>query len=124
MGDKWGLVVDDEPRCAALLKRVVERCGLRAEVARDGEGALDMMRARRPDVVLLDMLLPVMDGDEVLATMRADPDLRDVPVIILTVAGGFADDADYDDPHLRKPLDTVEVERLIREMLGLGDAGE
>jgi CheY-like chemotaxis protein len=119
MSDKRALVVDDEPADAAFLAMVLERCGVRAEVAVDGGEGLEMMRARRPDLVLLDMMMPVMRGDEVLATMRADPDLRDVPVVVLTSPGGFGDDATYEVPHLRRPFVPVEVERLIREALGV-----
>lgn len=119
MGDRWALVVDDEPADAAFLATVLERCGVRAEVAVDGGEGLEMMRARTPDLVLLDMMLPVMRGDEVLATMRADPDLRDVRVIVLTSLGGFGDDATYGVPHVRRPFEPAEVERLIREALGL-----
>lgn len=119
MSDKWALVVDDEPADAAFLVSVLERCGLRAEVAVDGGEGLEMMRAQRPDLVLLDMMMPAMRGDEVLASMRADPSLRDVPVIVLTTPGGFGDDVIYDVPHTRRPFHPAEVERLIREALGL-----
>lgn len=123
MGDKRVLIVDDDPACAELLGRVVELCGEEAQVAGDGQEALEMMRASRPNLVILDMLLPVVCGDEVLAIMRGDSELKDIPVIVMTVPAGFADAAVYDGPHVRKPLDTVEVMGLIRQILG-DESGE
>jgi len=123
MPRRLALVVEDEPANARLLSLLVERCGLRAEVARDGREGLEMVRAHRPDLVLLDLNLPVMRGEEVLATMRADPDLRDVPVIVVTTMDYPSDDAAPGVPYIRKPYSPAEVQQVICEILG-GEGGD
>jgi len=120
MSDRWVLVVDDDAVFASWLTRVVKECGLRAEVARHGREGLRMMRARRPDLVLLDLLMPAMGGEEVLAAMRADPDLRDVPVIVVSSLEPPAGSLASDIPHIRKEFEPEELMRMIREALEQG----
>ena len=79
------LVVEDDPSAVRLLKAYLEPEGYRVRVAPDGEQALLDVRAERPAAILLDVLLPGMDGWEVLRRLKADPDLRDIPVVIVTV---------------------------------------
>jgi signal transduction histidine kinase/CheY-like chemotaxis protein len=79
------LVVDDDPPTQALTVRTVERLGLTAAVAGDGAAALAWLDANPlPRAILLDLLMPAMDGFEFLHHMRARPEWRDVPVIVLT----------------------------------------
>ncbi len=79
------LLVEDDPSAVRLLREYVDKAGYGLRVARDGESALAMARAHRPDAVLLDVLLPGVDGWEVLRRLKADPDLGDIPVVIVTV---------------------------------------
>ncbi|MBI2942156.1 MAG: response regulator [Chloroflexi bacterium] len=86
------LVVDDDPEMVRLLARMVQsgrRARDRREVraAADGAGALQAMRERRPDLVLLDLLMPGIDGYGVLEQMRGDEQLRNVPVVLVTARG-------------------------------------
>ncbi|MBI2941438.1 MAG: response regulator [Chloroflexi bacterium] len=80
------LVVEDDPELSRLLKKMVSLVSRRYQVrqAFDGATALAAMRADRPDVVLLDLVLPEVDGYEVLQAMRASPELRSVPVVVVT----------------------------------------
>ncbi len=80
------LVVDDDPQMARVVSRVLEMSGRNYEVLRacDGEEALRKMRWRRPDVVLLDLVMPVRDGFSVLAEMRRDGALQGIPVAVIT----------------------------------------
>lgn len=80
------LLVEDNPGDVLLTRKALERSGILFElqVASDGIEALTLLRARRPDVVLLDLNLPKMSGREVLDTVKRDEDLRRVPVLILT----------------------------------------
>ncbi|CAN5529938.1 hypothetical protein BH24GEM3_BH24GEM3_26550 [soil metagenome] len=78
------LVVDDDPDARRIAARVLERAGARVRMAADGESGLAEMRIQRPDVAVLDLMMPVLDGFGVLAAMRADPALRDIPVVVLT----------------------------------------
>ena len=79
------LVVEDDPSAVRLLRAYLEPVGYRVRVSPDGEQALEDVRAERPAAILLDVLLPKLDGWEVLRRLKADPDLRDIPVVIVTV---------------------------------------
>ena len=83
------LVVDDEPEMVRLLARMVRAAypHCRVQGADDGEAGLAAMRRERPDVVLLDLLMPGVDGYAVLAAMREDERLRDVPVVVVSAKG-------------------------------------
>ena len=78
------LVVDDDPVNRSLLARSLEREGHRHAIAENGREALEMLRAEPFDVVLLDVLMPEMDGYDVLAAIEADAGLREIPVIMVS----------------------------------------
>ncbi len=80
------LILDDDPRMARLLSRMIRSAPREYEVVRaySGSEGLRKMRCQRPDLVLLDLIMPEMDGYAVLAQMRADAGLRDIPVVVIT----------------------------------------
>jgi CheY-like chemotaxis protein len=78
------LVVDDAEDIRLLCRLHLVRRGYRVTQAANGQEALDSARADRPDLILLDLMMPVMDGWECLAELKADPVLRSVPVFIIT----------------------------------------
>jgi len=78
------LVVDDDPLFADLVVLHLERQGWQTRVALDGRQGLDAARAERPDLVLTDWALPKLDGVHLCKVARADPDLRDVPLILMS----------------------------------------
>ena len=78
------LFVEDDPAVAQMYKLKLELDGYQVEVAPDGEVALHMARSEPPDIILLDIRLPKLDGFEVLEALRADPTTRAVPVVILS----------------------------------------
>ena len=84
-GSSSVLVVEDDPSAVRLLRAYLEPEGYRVKVAPDGEQALLDVREDRPAAILLDVLLPGMDGWEVLRRLKADPDLRAIPIVIVTV---------------------------------------
>jgi CheY-like chemotaxis protein len=100
------LVVDDDDAVRTLMRRTLAREGFRVIEAPGGEEGLALAREHRPDVVTLDVIMPGMDGWSVLSAMKADPGLRDVPVVMLTIADerglGFALGA---SEFLTKPVD-------------------
>jgi signal transduction histidine kinase/DNA-binding response OmpR family regulator len=110
------LVIEDEASSARLLQTYLSKAGFRVRVATDGENGLALARAHRPAAIVLDILLPGIDGWEVLRQLKSDQALREVPVIIATVVDergvGLALGAvDY----LVKPVDPdALVERLGR----------
>lgn len=117
------LIVDDEPLNVDLLEQQLEEQGYETCAARNGIEALEKLSEYQPDLMLLDWMMPGMDGIEVLAQLRADPRWRALPVIMLTARGTTADkvaglDAGADD-YLSKPIDEAELGARIRAMLRL-----
>ncbi len=102
------LVVDDDELSVRLVRHVLEQHGFEVEAVTDGVAALDALEHRPPDVVVLDVMMPGMDGGEVLERVKSSPRLQDVPVIMLTsraddedVIASYRSGADY---HITKPL--------------------
>jgi DNA-binding response OmpR family regulator len=123
LGMKTVLIVDDAPDIVSLLIGALQAEGVRLLSAADGDSALRIARAERPDLILLDWILPGRDGLEVCQALRAesDPKLRDVPVVLITahtepehVAAGFrAGATDY----LTKPFKVAHVRSRVRGWL-------
>jgi diguanylate cyclase (GGDEF)-like protein len=115
------LVVDDSNATRRILRRTMEKAGYGVAEAADGLAALVACRTQSPDLVLLDIDMPVMDGPTVLARMQEDDELSEIPVIFLTARTGGADVAaglqlgahDY----LRKPVEPVELEARVAAAL-------
>jgi len=78
------LVVDDEPPIVRLMEFILARQGHQMLVAVNGEEALEKVRSQNPDLVLLDIMMPRIDGYEVARTLRADPATQDLPIIMLS----------------------------------------
>ena len=119
---KTVLVVDDERPIVTLLSRLAQGCGASVEIAHNGKEALEKMRANLPDLVLLDLIMPIMSGEEVLAVMETDPQLKDVPVIVISTKAAVGPGVERNVPLMRKPVEPTEVKQVIREQLGLCDA--
>lgn len=81
---KTVLIVEDEQSMQRALKNKLEHAGFSVRTASDGEGAVAALQADKPDLVLLDLIMPKLDGISVLRKMKADDALRSVPVVILT----------------------------------------
>ena len=81
------LVVEDEPSLQKLLEYQLKRIGHEIVVAPDGQQALALVKSYRPDLVLLDVMLPVMGGFQVLREMQEDESTSDIPVIMLSAKG-------------------------------------
>ena len=107
------LVVDDDPATVYLLELNLELEGHDPVSVTDGRAVLDRMREYRPDVVLLDIMLPYVDGWQLCEAIRADPELTDTPVVLLTARTGAEDvergKAVGGDAYITKPFDPAEV---------------
>ena len=115
------LLVEDEAALVTLLRYNLEREGFRLVDARDGEEALVLAKEERPDLVLLDWMLPLMSGLEVCRQLRRAAETRDVPIIILTARGEEADkvrglDSGADD-YITKPFSPAELVARMRAVL-------
>ena len=78
------LCIEDEPQMIDLIKLILENKGYQVLGAEGGQQGLDMMRAEQPDLILLDLMMPEMDGGDVFHHMKEEVDLRDIPVIVVT----------------------------------------
>lgn len=124
MADPLVLVVDDEPNIVETLSFVLEMEGFRVATAEDGEQALAQVAALRPPVVVLDAMMPRRDGFDVCRTIKADPGLAGVHVVMLTAMGQKADReraiAAGADHFMTKPFDEEELLALLRRLTGQG----
>jgi two-component system, OmpR family, alkaline phosphatase synthesis response regulator PhoP len=118
------LVVDDEPNIVMSLRFLMEREGLEVEVAPTGEAALQALARTRADLVLLDVMMPELDGFQVCERIRANPAWAGVKVIMLTAKGR---DVERDkgralgaDEYVTKPFSTRELVARVKQMLGVG----
>jgi two-component system phosphate regulon response regulator PhoB len=115
------LVVEDEAALVTLLRYNLDREGFRVAEARDGEEALLMAREQKPDLVLLDWMLPLLSGLEVCRQLRRSPETRNVPIIMLTARGEEGDklrglDSGADD-YVTRPFSPSELIARIRAAL-------
>lgn len=85
------LVIDDEEFIRRLIGFVLEGNGFEVIQAASTKDGLEMMRASQPDAITLDLMMPERSGLELLETKRADPDIRDIPTIVITAVGIKAD---------------------------------
>lgn len=113
------LVVEDERPIATLLAKIVEECGAVAKIVGNGAEALRWMKHDRPDLVLLDLIMPVMSGEEVLREMDEDARLAEVPVVVVSTKERLAEEPRREVDFLRKPFMPADVKQLVREKLGL-----
>ena len=112
------LVVDDDPAARDLLTTNLGREGYRTLQARSGDEALELARKLRPDAITLDVLMPKKDGWAVLGALKADPDLCDIPVIMVTVAPDRGIGLSLGAAEvMTKPVDRGELTSLLRQLL-------
>ena len=81
------LLVEDEEIMIDILQRKLTQEGYKVSVARDGEQGLEMMKEVKPDLILLDIIMPKMGGFEVMEKMAKDPELKDIPIIVISNSG-------------------------------------
>jgi two-component system phosphate regulon response regulator PhoB len=115
------LVVDDEAPILALLRYNLDKAGFRVVEATDGQEALNLIREQKPDLMVLDWMLPSLSGIEVCRQVRRDPEFRNLPIIMLTARGEEQDrvrglEVGADD-YLAKPFSPAELLARIRAVL-------
>lgn len=119
---KHVLIADDEPNIVISLEFLMKREGHRVSIARDGDAALAMIREQRPDLVLLDVMMPGRSGFDVCQAVRADEALAAVKILMLSAKGRDTDLAKGSalgaDAYMTKPFSTRELADKVRELLG------
>jgi len=122
------LVVDDQPHIVRLIQVNLEKEGFQVTTAADGVEGLQKVREIRPDLVILDVIMPRKDGFEVLRDIKSDPELLDIPVIMLTVKTHNADIVEGlkegAEMYLPKPFHPKELVALVKRVLETGLAFE
>ena len=121
------LIVEDHPTMRDAMRLVLEEDGYDVEEVTDGEAGIAAVRARPPDIVLLDLNIPVVSGDQVLETLKADPSTAAVLVVIVTATGEEGRQralAQGADGYITKPFSPLALLRTVERVLrGSGPSG-
>jgi signal transduction histidine kinase/CheY-like chemotaxis protein len=119
--DKFVLVVDDDPNIRSLLQQELTEAGYTVRLAEDGRKALALIREETPGLVILDVMMPEMNGFDVAAVLKNDPATMDIPIIILSIVEdkerGFRLGVDR---YLTKPIDTASLFQEVDALLDQG----
>ena len=119
------LIVDDDDSIRSLLQQELGDAGYLIEEAKNGKEALASIRNHRPDLIILDIMMPEMNGFDVAAILKNDPQTMDIPIIVLSIvqdkARGYRIGVDR---YLTKPIDTSTIVYGSRQFTGAGQIKE
>ncbi|MCW9078198.1 MAG: response regulator [Gammaproteobacteria bacterium] len=122
------LIVDDEPNIVLSVEFLMRREGHEVVTASDGQEAIDLLASTRPDLMILDVMMPRKNGFEVCAEVRADPALSRMPILMLTAKGREAEMKKGislgADAYITKPFSTHDLVAKVHELLHREDAGD
>jgi DNA-binding response OmpR family regulator len=115
------LVADDDPEILGMLSLRLAKRGYEVSEAQDGEKTIAEARVRRPDLIVLDVMMPLKNGWEVARTLRQDDATKDIGIIILTAIGERVNEMTSPlygaDEHIDKPFEFDDLERAIERVL-------
>jgi CheY-like chemotaxis protein len=121
------LIADDNPQIVELLEAYLEPLQVETTAVGDGQSALDAVAQERPDLILLDIMMPKRSGFEVCRMLKDDPRYRDIPVVMVTALNELGDSERARecgaDEFLSKPVNKMELLAKIRELLSRGASG-
>lgn len=124
--NKTVMVVDDNPDIVTIVKTILEGKGYGVQSAYSGQEVFNLLSDQKPDLIVLDIMMPQMDGLEVLTRLKGEPSTAAIPVILLTakvqyedVLGGYKMGADY---YITKPFTSTQLLNGINLLLGEGKA--
>ncbi|MDD2921833.1 MAG: response regulator [Anaerolineales bacterium] len=120
---KQVICIEDDPEMIELIRLILSRSGIQVQGAAGGEEGLRMVREKRPELILLDLMMPDMDGWEVYQQMKSDESLRDIPVIVVTAKAQSIDKAlgihiAKVDDYIAKPFSPQELMDSVEKILG------
>ena len=120
------LLVDDDPDFVEAVRVIVESGGYAVRVAYDGQEGLEAVAEEKPDLIVLDVMMPVMNGHETCARLKADAETAKIPIILLTAVADRVNTSTYShrdmleseaEDYLPKPVEPAELLELIRSWL-------
>ena len=131
MGERKGkvLVVDDEPDVVDMLRMMLENASYEVISAYDGKEGIEKAKKEKPDAIVMDLMMPGMDGFKACKELKNDPELKAIPVLVLTAINRHFSDTEYakslglglvSDDYIDKPVDTNLLLRRIASLLGKG----
>ncbi len=116
------MVVDDNPDIVTIVKTLLEVKGYKVQSAYSGQEALNLLAKQKPDLIILDIMMPQMDGLEVLTSLKGDSNTRPIPVILLTakqpdeaILGGYDI---WADSYITKPFTNPQLLNVINRLIG------
>jgi len=112
------LIVEDDKDVSQIIKDVIEAQGYRAIAVTNGREALGVLEEERPALMLIDLFMPVMSGAELLKAIKRNPQLADIPRVIMTAANDQMIGVREDLPVLYKPVDFESLTRLLQQFCG------
>ena len=112
------LIIDDEPEVVAYLKDLFESYGYLTSTAKDGVEGMEVAKREKPDLISLDIDMPERDGTMFYVKFRKDPDLRDIPVIVISGVGPRPPSLKEGVLTLQKPIDPEKTMNVIAQMIG------
>ena len=131
MGERKGkvLVVDDEPDVVDMLRMMLENASYEVISAYDGKEGIEKAKKEKPDAIVMDLMMPGMDGFKACKELKNDPELKAIPVLVLTAINRHFSDTEYakslglglvSDDYIDKPVDPNLLLRRIASLLGKG----
>lgn len=120
------LLVDDDPDFVEAVKVIVESGGYDVQIAYDGKEGLEAVAQNKPDIIILDVMMPVMNGHEACAKLKGNPDTAGIPIILLTAVADRVTTSNYShrdmleseaEDYMPKPVEPQELLELIKGWL-------
>ncbi len=120
------LLVDDDPDFVEAVRVIVESGGYDVRVAYDGKEGLEAVAEEKPDLIVLDVMMPVMNGHEACASLKGNPETADIPIILLTAVAERVTTSTYShrdmleseaEDYMPKPVEPAELLELIKNWL-------
>jgi two-component system alkaline phosphatase synthesis response regulator PhoP len=127
-GKKRILVVDDEPDFSMIVKKNLEKEGFEVELAYDGADGLSKVKSNPPDAIVLDVMMPEMDGYKVCSILKGDKKYSDIPIVLLTAVASHVTSTRYShydgmsteaDDYLPKPASSEQIAESVKRLLKL-----